>query len=165
MTQHRRKIFEAALGLDFEDDGGLPIAKWRHKLPQRADIVDRIDERERNHVGMVCDEREIRTVLLGHGGEAQFALGQVDALIGGELCSSHTCVRDSHVEAIRLLSLDEASNPAIVDPDALTGADVFEYLRRRTSDRGRIEHTTDAVAFGRPAGCQFSSQDEQVARN
>ena len=42
--QHRRKIFEATLGLYLEDDCGLPIAKWRQERSECANIVNGVCE-------------------------------------------------------------------------------------------------------------------------
>ena len=109
------------------------------------------------------NESQIGPVLVSHGGKSQCAIGQIDAFVGGELCPSHACVRDPNVETIQLLALDDASNSAIVNPDPLAGEGVLEHLRRGPPDCGRIEHATDAIAGGRPARCQFSSQDEHVA--
>jgi hypothetical protein len=60
--------------------------------------------------------------------EVQVAVGQVDAFVRGEFGSSHASVGDSHVKAIRFLSFDDPSNPAIVEPDPLSGTNVLEDL-------------------------------------
>lgn len=162
--QHRRKVFKAVLGLDLEHDGGLPIAQRSQELLECADILDRVDERERHHVRVIRDKRQIRPVLVGHGGEVQVAVGQVDALVGDKLRPASARVRNANVQAIWLRAFDDASDAPIVEPHPLARLSILEHLRRGATDGGGIQHVTDPIADSRPAGDEFARQREQIAR-
>ena len=161
--QHRRKIVEAALGLDLEHDGGLPIAQRRQELLQRAHVLDRVDERERHHVGVRRDECQIRTVLVGHGGEVQVAVGQVDAFVGDQLrAAARACVmRMCRRSGSR--SFDDASDAPIVDPHALARPARPRRPATRCS-RSWPDSTRDRLDRRRPGG-QGSSSRVRMSRS
>ena len=107
---------------------GLRSPRGAEEFAQRPHVVHGVDERQRDHVRVVGNEVQVRAVLVGHRRKSQLAVGQVDALVGGELRAARAGMRNSNVETIGFLALDDAADPAVVDPDPLAGAGVLEDL-------------------------------------
>src|SRR5262245_3257537 len=138
-SAHRRKqnpgkSFNCGTILDFEDDSSLPRSKTLELSNQFRHIFGTTHKRERDQISIFGRKFEVFPVLRREGRNAEFGIGQVNALLctklGGAIGSMGDFYFDSRVRAFFVDRTNDTFNLAVVEENALTGLCIREDSRK-----------------------------------
>jgi hypothetical protein len=131
-----------------------------HRAAQARHVGGGLHEGQADEVGAAGGHREVGQILRGRGGQVEFAVGQVDALVVEQLVAALTHVGDRDVDRVLAGGDYHAADAAIVEADTLAIADLREHLGQGAADdrnaRGRC-------APRRLRGCGIARQSQPVA--
>ena len=133
--QHQfRQVLEALEGFDFQNNPDVVPAQPVQLVPQLVDILGLVHKGQADHVGLAGHGDQIRDILVRQGGKVQGTVGEVDALVGGQLFPALARLGNTHFEPLRAGALHHTANPAVIKPDHIPHLDVTQDIAEGAAD-------------------------------
>ena len=120
------EVLDPLVVLDLGDDADIVPAVVVEETAHRDDVLFAPHERCRHKVDVMLDtEAQIRFVTRAHEGHIQVDIGQVDALVVGDLTADRDAADD-----VRLIgALDGEDDSAVVDEYPVAGVELVRQIR------------------------------------
>ncbi len=128
------QVLEAAQGLDLQHHADLATPERLQGIEQLAHVVGSLHERQAHQVGHTGHGLQVLQVFVGERGQVEFAVGEVDALVGHEFFAAVAGCDDLQLQLAARGLAHHGTDAPVVKPDALADAHLADDLRQGAGD-------------------------------
>ena len=119
VQQDLREAVEGRPGLDLQDQSQVLPPTRTEVVLHGVDVALVAEERQRDHVGVRRGHPEEGEIVIGHGGDRQIRLRQVDALLGPQLRAPRRGRLDAHDDVTGADPVHDSGELSVVQHDVL----------------------------------------------
>ena len=131
------QVSEGRSRFDIQHDTDLRCVEIVECGVEGVDVVGCLDERVVDQVGVLGHEAKRVSISLGEGGQLEFGVRQVDALVAPQLAAISRCFGDQHGHLVVCHLLHHPGELAIIEAHRISDLDLLQDRAERASHTDR----------------------------